>query len=288
MPFRLPLSGEQKERLPSVLHVLYLIFNEGYSSSDGPQLQRRSRPRSDPIDASGSSQSADDGEVAGLLALMLLTDARREARTGPDGEFIPLDKQDRACGTSAIAEGVPGHRGALAGLGGAVSAAGGDCCGARRGGASRGDRLAANPRTLHRAHGLSENPMVTLNHAIATAMVEARPLDSSACRTSTGRAPEGAPSPVGGAGTSDGDGGRLREAIAHYRAAAGLTTSIPERNYLVAAGRPPDSEGVIAQPASRQCRSHRQTQAPTASPRTLPVLRTARSSARRRHAAPSG
>src|SRR5205823_13146442 len=80
----------------AVLHVLYLIFNEGYTSSAGPQLQRLELAR-EAIRLTRSIHSLllDDGEVAGLLALMLLTDARRAARTGPDGELIPLTKQDR-------------------------------------------------------------------------------------------------------------------------------------------------------------------------------------------------
>ena len=79
-----------------MLHVLYLIFNEGYTSSAGPELQRRELS-SEAIRLTRAVRNLlpDDGEVAGLLALMLLTDARRAARTGPDGELIPLTKQDR-------------------------------------------------------------------------------------------------------------------------------------------------------------------------------------------------
>jgi predicted RNA polymerase sigma factor len=94
--FRLPSGAERTERLRAVLHVLYLIFNEGYTASEGDTLTvpalsheairltrwlRRLLP--------------DDGEVAGLLALMLLTDARRPARTRPDGSLVPLAEQDR-------------------------------------------------------------------------------------------------------------------------------------------------------------------------------------------------
>ena len=89
-------ASERAERLRSVLHVLYLIFNEGYASSSGPDLHR--------TDLSGEAirlarmvhaALPDDPEVAGLLALMLLTDARRPARTGADGELVPLAEQDR-------------------------------------------------------------------------------------------------------------------------------------------------------------------------------------------------
>jgi predicted RNA polymerase sigma factor len=76
--------------------VLYLIFNEGYSSSIGPDLQR-SDLANEAIRLARAVHHLfpDDGEVAGLLALMLLTDARRLARVGREGELVPLDKQDR-------------------------------------------------------------------------------------------------------------------------------------------------------------------------------------------------
>src|SRR5215510_1799582 len=94
-PFALPPPGEGGERLPSVLHVLYLIFNEGYAASDGPDLAR--------TDLSGEAirlardvhaALPQDPEATGLLALMLLTDARRPARTRPGGELVPLAEQD--------------------------------------------------------------------------------------------------------------------------------------------------------------------------------------------------
>src|SRR5438876_2099025 len=96
VPFRLPTSQERAQRLRVVLHVLYLIFNEGYTSSVGPHL-RRSELSREAIRLTRAVHNGlrDDGEVAGLLALMLLTDARRAARTGPDGELTPLTKQDR-------------------------------------------------------------------------------------------------------------------------------------------------------------------------------------------------
>jgi predicted RNA polymerase sigma factor len=106
--FRLPPPAELPERLIAVRHVLYLIFNEGYTASSGAALHR--------VELSGEAirltrQLHDrlpaDGEVAGLLALMLLSDARRPARTGPDGALIPLAEQDRGLwDAAAIAEGV--------------------------------------------------------------------------------------------------------------------------------------------------------------------------------------
>ncbi|WP_431040839.1 RNA polymerase sigma factor [Streptomyces sp. P1-3] len=97
-----------EERLPAVLHTLYLIFNEGYTATSGAALQRR--------DLAGEAIRLtrrvhrllpDDCEVTGLLALMLLTDARRDARTGPHGDLVPLDEQDRdRWDKAAIEEGV--------------------------------------------------------------------------------------------------------------------------------------------------------------------------------------
>jgi len=108
VPFRLPSQQERPERLPAVLHVLYLIFSEGYASSVGSQLQRLDLAR-EAIRLTRNTKTLlpDNSEVAGLLALMLLTDARRAARTGPDEELIPLDKQDRALWDRAeISEGI--------------------------------------------------------------------------------------------------------------------------------------------------------------------------------------
>ena len=106
--FSLPVGAERTERLRAVLHVLYLVFNEGYTATAG-----------DALTVPTLSQEAirltrwlhrllpDDAEVAGLLALMLLTDARRPARTRPDGSLVPLAEQDRQKWDQAqIAEGI--------------------------------------------------------------------------------------------------------------------------------------------------------------------------------------
>ena len=106
--FAPPPEDERAERLRVVLHVLYLIFNEGYAASSGPELAR--------TDLTGEAIRLtrevrrllpDDGEVTGLLALMVLTEARRPARTGPDGGLVPLAEQDRSLWDhAAIAEGL--------------------------------------------------------------------------------------------------------------------------------------------------------------------------------------
>ncbi|MEV6016003.1 MULTISPECIES: sigma-70 family RNA polymerase sigma factor [unclassified Streptomyces] len=101
-----PDHGE--ERLPAVLHTLYLIFNEGYTATSGTTLQRAELAH-EAIRLTRTVRQLlpEDGEVTGLLALMLLTDARRAARTGPHGELVPLDEQDRArWDRAAIEEGV--------------------------------------------------------------------------------------------------------------------------------------------------------------------------------------
>jgi RNA polymerase sigma factor (sigma-70 family) len=106
--FRTPTADERDERLPAVLHVLYLIFNEGYTATSGEALNRVELS-SEAIRLTRQLRAIlpEEGEVAGLLALMLLTDARRAARTRLDGALIPLAEQDRRrWDKAAIAEGV--------------------------------------------------------------------------------------------------------------------------------------------------------------------------------------
>ena len=102
--FPAPTSADRIARLPTVLRVLYLTFNEGYSASSGPNVYR--------VDLSNEAIRAarllghllpDEPEVMGLLALMLLTDARRAARVAPDGALVPLVEQDRARWDRALA-----------------------------------------------------------------------------------------------------------------------------------------------------------------------------------------
>jgi len=94
--FGLPEGAEREERLRVVLHVLYLIFNEGYTASSGSRLHRADLAREAiRLTRTVHAQLPEDGEVTGLLALMLLTHARREARTTASGDLVPLDEQDR-------------------------------------------------------------------------------------------------------------------------------------------------------------------------------------------------
>ncbi|MEY7971652.1 RNA polymerase sigma factor [Saccharomonospora xinjiangensis] len=108
VPFRTPGAGELPDRLPGVLQVLYSVFTEGYVVSAGPRLQRFDLAE-EAIRLARILRSLlpAQREVTGLLALMLLVHARREARTGPDGELVLLDEQDRSRWDSAmIAEGL--------------------------------------------------------------------------------------------------------------------------------------------------------------------------------------
>jgi predicted RNA polymerase sigma factor len=173
LPFGMPPDTERAERLAAVLHVLYLIFNEGYASTSGPTLQR--------VELSAEAIRLTrlvhgllpgDPEVAGLLALMLLTDARRPARTGPDGELIPMAEQDRSLWHApSIAEGVALITGALPrGVTGpyqlqaAIAAVHDEAPAAE---ATDWPQIVALYELLLR---ISDNPMVSLNHAVAVAM----------------------------------------------------------------------------------------------------------------------
>jgi RNA polymerase sigma factor (sigma-70 family) len=238
IPFRLPSSGEQQDRLRPVLHVLYLIFNEGYTSSGGAKLQR-SDLASEAIRLTRAVHRGlpDEGEVKGLLALMLLTDARRDARTGPDGELIPLDKQDRTrWNRTQIAEGVALVTAALSsgsvGLYQVQAAIAAVHDEAARAEETDWPQILALYTVLK---GLADNPMIALNHAIALAMVEGpaagllvlRDLDADGRMRNHHRLDAVRAHLLEMAGDH-------QAAIAHYRAAAGRATSIPERNYLMA------------------------------------------------------
>ena len=235
--FTMPTDTERAERLDAVLHVLYLIFNEGYAGSSGTQLARVDLS-SEAIRLARAVHALlpDDTEVAGLLALMLLTDARRPARTGPEGELIPLDEQDRALwDRAAITEGVALisrtlPRGAVGPyqIQAAIAAVHDE---AARAEDTDWPQILALYGVLER---MTDNPMVALNRAIAAAMVHGPQvgLELLAALDADAR--------LAGHYRLDAVRGHLYEragdpeaALRHYRAAAKRTISVPERNYLI-------------------------------------------------------
>jgi RNA polymerase sigma factor (sigma-70 family) len=237
--FSLPPEGaERDERLRVVLHVLYLIFNEGYTATAGDQLlQGELTGEAIRLTRAVRGLLPGDGEVAGLLALMLLTEARREARSRPDGALVPLAEQDRSLWDAAgIAEGVKLVSEALSTtslgpyqLQAAIAAVHAEA-------SSSEETDWAEIAGLYALLGqMSPNPMVTLNHAVAVSMV---------------RGPEAGLAMLAGLEGDErvsehhrvaavrahllemsGDSPAAKEA---YLAAARLTLSMPEQRYLLA------------------------------------------------------
>lgn len=234
VPFRMPTREEQEERLRAVLHVLYLVFNEGYASSSGHELQR-AELSGEAIRLTRMVYAAlpQDGEVCGLLALMLLIDARRAARIDAAGQPIPLAEQDRSLWDRAlIAEGISLLDGAM---------------GKRPVGeyqlqasiAALHDRAARADDTdwpqILALYGLLEkltgNPLVTVNRAVAAAMVDGPAAGLSLLDQVDER--------LAGHFRVDSVRGHLLEmlgdtegALTHYRSAASRATSLPEQQYL--------------------------------------------------------
>jgi len=234
-PFTLPTAEALPDRLRVVLHVLYLVFNEGYTSTSGDGLHR--------VELSAEAirlgrllvaLRPEDPEATGLLALMLLTDARRPARTGPGGELVPLAEQDRSLWDGGlIAEGAALARRAIVRrpLGEyaiqAAIAAVHDLAPSTE--ATDWGQVLALYRRLER---LSGNPMVSLNTAIAVAMVDgpAAALDLLAALDD---------GPLAGSHRLDAVRGHLYQrtgdlagAAAAYTRAARRTTNRAERDYL--------------------------------------------------------
>jgi RNA polymerase sigma factor (sigma-70 family) len=237
VPFELPAPDETERRLVAVLHVLYLIFSEGYAASGGAELQR--------ADLAGEALRLvrllhrflpDDTEVAGLLALMLLTDARRAARTGPAGELVPLDEQDRGrWDRAAIDEGaailsatLPRGKVGPYQLQAAIAAVHDEAPSAAE---TDWPQILALYGVLL---DLADNPMVALSHAIALAMVHG-PAAGLARLDALAADPR-----LAGHHRVDAVRGHLLEragepagAAEHYRRAAARTASAPERDYLL-------------------------------------------------------
>jgi RNA polymerase sigma factor (sigma-70 family) len=175
IPFRPPDPEERTDRLTAVLHVLYLIFTEGYAATTGPRLHRvELSTEAIRLTRIVHRLLPDDGEVAGLLALMLLTDARRAARTTASGELVPLSEQNRSrWNADAIAEGVAlitevlprGTTGPYQ-LQAAIAAIHDEAHSAEE----------TDWPQIKSLYGLllqiSDNPMVALNHAVAVAMAD--------------------------------------------------------------------------------------------------------------------
>jgi RNA polymerase sigma factor (sigma-70 family) len=175
IPFRMPAGLERAERLAAVLHVLYLIFNEGYVSTSGPALHRTElATEAIRLGRLVHGLLRDDAEVAGLLALMLLTDARRLARSGPGGDLVPMAEQDRtrwnadqiAEGVALITEALPRGPTGPYQLQAAIAAIHDEAATSE---ATDWPQIVALYGLLMR---MSDNPVVALNHAVAVAMAE--------------------------------------------------------------------------------------------------------------------
>jgi RNA polymerase sigma factor (sigma-70 family) len=235
--FRMPDAEDRAQRLEAVLRVLYLVFNEGHTSSAGPQLQRvELAAEAIRLARALHALLPGDSEVTGLLALMLLTEARGAARTGPGGELISLADQDRGRWDAvAIAEGVALITTALPRgpvgpyqLQAAIAAVHDEAPTVAE---TDWPQILALYGVLQR---VAASPVVSLNRAVAVAMVhgpaaglealaalEADPRIAGRHRLSSARAH---------LYEMAGDRSAARE---HYRAAAAGTTSLPEQRYLM-------------------------------------------------------
>jgi RNA polymerase sigma factor (sigma-70 family) len=235
LPFRLPTDAERPARLRLVLHVLYLIFNEGYTASAGPALQRVELSAEAIRLARATHRLLPaESEVAGLLALMLLIDARRPARTRADGTLVPLAEQDRSLwvadqlaeGIALITETLPmGPTGPYQVMA-AINAVHDEATDAAH---TDWPQILALYGVLER---LSDNPMVTLNHAIAAAMVHGprrglAMLEPLADKLSSHHRLHAVRAHLLEMSGDD------EAAVEEYRLAANQTTSAPERHYLM-------------------------------------------------------
>ncbi|MEY9858621.1 RNA polymerase sigma factor (sigma-70 family) [Catenulispora sp. GAS73] len=239
--FELPEGPEREERLQVVLHVLYLIFNEGYTASSGADLDRVDlATEAIRLTRMVHAQLPDDAEVTGLLALMLLTHSRREARTTASGDLVPLNEQDRTkWDAELIAEGLELAKNSLSGielgpyqLQAAIAATH----------AVATDPADTDWRQIHTLYLVLEriapNPMVTLNRAVALAEIEGpeaglavlATLDTDERMAKHHRLLSVRAHLLEMAGDTDG-------AYENYRRAAKATASIAEQRYLDARAR---------------------------------------------------
>jgi RNA polymerase sigma factor (sigma-70 family) len=236
--FAMSDGPERAERLRAVLHVLYLIFNEGYTATTGPDLTAP-QLSDEAIRLTGWLRRLlpDDGEVAGLLALMLLTDARRPARTRTDGSLVPLAEQDRskwdrrriAEGIALITEALPRGPVGPYQLQAAIAAIHDE---AEHMDATDWPQILALYDLLEQ---IAPNPMVTLNRAVAVAMVHgpAAGLDLIAALEFDNRMTRHHRLLATRAHLLE-LAGEHTAAAAFYRDAARRATSLPERRHLTA------------------------------------------------------
>ncbi|VVJ20228.1 sigma-70 region 2 domain protein [Amycolatopsis camponoti] len=236
IPFRVPDAAELPGRLPGVLQVVYSIFTEGYAASSGPDLQRLDLAE-EAIRLARILRRLLPGEreVAGLLALMLLIHARRDARTGPDGDLVLLDDQDRGRwdgamiseGTSLVEVALTGGPPGLYGVQAAIAALHDEAPDVSR---TDWPQIVALYDILR---GLAPSPVVELNRAVAVAMRDG-PAAGLVLLESLAEEPrlrEYSPFPA-----ARGDlltrAGRHTEAAAAYEEALALAGTEPERAHL--------------------------------------------------------
>ena len=234
VPFVLPSANEWGDRVRTVLHVLYLIFTEGYAASTGPHVARSElSEEAIRLTRMVAAMLPEDPEVAGLLALMLLNEARRPARTGQRGELVPLAEQDRsrwdqvmvAEGVALISTALPKGKVGQYQVQAAIAALHDEAASAEE---TDWAQILALYGLLEQMTG---NPMVRLNRAVAVAMVHGE--------TAALRLLESLDEPLAGHHRLYAVRAHLVEktgdyeaAIALYRTAAGRTTSVAERDYL--------------------------------------------------------